>query len=964
MSAFGTKKPGSDAEIQLGFPEVFAANYAASGMDLREMPEPHGMPMVMPVGNDIQDQYHAQKMRDAHYMAGAKVQSTTAMNRRAEAAHCGYFGMPKPLLTQRHFANPSNGNQSDIYPGRRDQGGPFNCVSASGGGSLHGGVLRTAQGQRFGKQNLLNRIGQFDAIKAAKEQLLMGMPIGDVNGEPTRQSGDELLETPTGELIDLDLAIQAISDAMESGIENINRFVLTDFGAAIRMLLRVAPTASKAELDQLNAKLGVIAKQYVPGIRADIDNQRELPTPSNNTAMAESLCFLVTKVYQYVHRMLGAVNRPTKERIILSKALVKDLGLTSIGRLPKNLTTRRGLEDVEDAADERGPNGGPPPEGGDEDGNDDDDNDFARRDREDQERGRELLERDRQENERIAQRRALQEEEDRRYGSNSSSSSISINVPPPRSLTGKPRSLIENLSPEIQTMFFNEISSGLPEVFARRALSLPAPQQRGERGRPLEEGEDEEELLTEGLSPLFSSRERTRGVSSSSAAIPVVADEEEEEEEEEKSSSDEEEESSSSASSSTPKLAYSRTASSAVATTERDKKEIAAFGKATKGISNRAKILYAEAISNKSIPATAAYSSASKHNVDALVLGHRKDEGYDKLALRRPPPIVIEPPSSGTLGASKGQWKSGYGTLVFLDPIAKESWEETYGDEFDGKQLISDLRRPYRKFVTKWEDIKQADNPSTSSQRRAEREAAAKEEEEEEEEEKPKKKGKGHASSERSYASRGGYDAPTVPASHDAKTFSAKPLPSVKENQLESLQLHKVSPQQVKFDRDEVNTFGKKAGAYIGEKLPENSKNPNAPFARTLRDLKDNGMKPLAAPPTPSFVSNPVSNPNPVASASLMPPTAVVPPVAGKGRKRTIKWVKASERALEKYTGFDHGKETVENGIPKSRAELPTSREGYVALANYMTKLGHHMRVNKDSNIKNIRLNFIRKLKL
>ena len=82
----------------------------------------------------------------------------------------------------------------------------------------------------------------------------------------------------------------------------------------------------------------------------------------------------------------------------------------------------------------------------------------------------------------------------------------------------------------------------------------------------------------------------------------------------------------------------------------------------------------------------------------------------------------------------------------------------------------------------------------------------------------------------------------------------------------------------------------------------------------------------------------------------------------GAGHMKPERLIKGGMRE----TGFaGEAKESVENGIPKSRADLPTSREGYVALAKAMKEAGGpSIRVNSGSALENIRLNFIRKLKL
>ena len=47
-----------------------------------------------------------------------------------------------------------------------------------------------------------------------------------------------------------------------------------------------------------------------------------------------------------------------------------------------------------------------------------------------------------------------------------------------------------------------------------------------------------------------------------------------------------------------------------------------------------------------------------------------------------------------------------------------------------------------------------------------------------------------------------------------------------------------------------------------------------------------------------------------------------------------------------------------------TRATLPSTREGYVELASKLSGMGHKVRVNKSSQLKSIRANFIKKFGL
>jgi hypothetical protein len=224
------------------------------------------------------------------------------------------------------------------------------------------------------------------------------------------------------------------------------------------------------------------------------------------------------------------------------------------------------------------------------------------------------------------------------------------------------------------------------------------------------------------------------------------------------------------------------------------------------------------------------------------------------------------------------------------------------------------------------------------------------------------------------------------------RTFTERPLPAVQAQQKEAVQQSGFLARAWKFSKDAVNSFGKKAGAYLGEALPVAL--GAAAVAGVTKMLKNpkglvNNMKGLVPSGLPSFSSNPAASASQTeslgATDSEVPQSAPsTRNVKVKGEGHSSRFALTASRAMEKaeptglerrvlpaarggrrYTGFaDEGKLSVENGIPKSRSDLPTTREGYMALATQLTGMGHPMRVNKNSALKNIRLNFIRKLKL
>ena len=165
MSAIPTKKKNADRATQLTYPAVFASVYAESGMPLQYLPEQVHVSDMPMAGDDLLANVHLVRKEDADRMAAAKVMDTHNARVRAFTGHAGYH-LPPPTLSQRVYANPSNGALS-IYSARQDLHGH----------GYSGGVLRTAEGQAYGKARLVDRINQLNQITSAKQLFTMGVPM-------------------------------------------------------------------------------------------------------------------------------------------------------------------------------------------------------------------------------------------------------------------------------------------------------------------------------------------------------------------------------------------------------------------------------------------------------------------------------------------------------------------------------------------------------------------------------------------------------------------------------------------------------------------------------------------------------------------------------------------------------------------------------------------------------------------
>jgi hypothetical protein len=315
MSSYGTQKPFGQQAVQLTFPTVFEE--AVRGNALAYYPEMTYRPIVLHEANDIQGHYHHQKTMDARRMAMAKVQSTVNSDRYAQQYHQNY-NVPKPVLGQRKYANPSNGNQADIYSVRQVS---FNVPSDMWGdysGGLSGGVLYTKMAQQWGRQQLLNRSQQLDAIDAEKQ----GLPY-------QRQQTMESESESTKVKLEISQTLQAISASVSAG--QANNFAFNDSVRFLRLLFRWASSASLDELMEV--------MEYCEGIEEGLRELRSEGEDGNDAnrqwlqqnPQLEVMMNTFSRVNNYLKGMIGGADKSVAERKRLSASLVKTLGFT---RLP------------------------------------------------------------------------------------------------------------------------------------------------------------------------------------------------------------------------------------------------------------------------------------------------------------------------------------------------------------------------------------------------------------------------------------------------------------------------------------------------------------------------------------------------------------------------------------------------------------------------------------------------------
>jgi hypothetical protein len=356
MSAVLTKKPGGDYATQLTFPAVFAAQAKASNLASQFYPDAQSRPVVIPKGSGLQEDYHEQKRLDANRRCLNGVRDNAASMARFLSSHANYI-VPKPVLGQRKYANPSNGNQADIYSSR-----PVFRLS--------GGVLRTKEGQEYGLKKLKERVPQLDAITAAKEAFLMGMPMGAMGADSVGISD-----------ITTKVELYGLLSRVESDVEQgtVNNKTLDTSQSALKLMFGFVPYADVREVEEVMESV-----EYIKGALDGIVEQGEEGVAEQSKAgdalmrNAEYLSGLYDKMRQYLVRMNGVLNRPRKEREKASSVFIKSLGFSELEKkLPViGAKVRREIEALEAANPNRDPDGEEAAEDAVlDDGKDDDDDD-------------------------------------------------------------------------------------------------------------------------------------------------------------------------------------------------------------------------------------------------------------------------------------------------------------------------------------------------------------------------------------------------------------------------------------------------------------------------------------------------------------------------------------------------------------------------------------------------------------
>ena len=166
MSAVGTKKPLGGLGVSLTFPYHFQE--AMKGRPDAYFPSYEGEPFQNLVGTHFQAQYHQEKMIDAHRSVSNGILANKSKEKLLLTGIHNYH-VPKPVLGQRIFANPSLGTVS--FPSARRDTNNAPWVTVENGtpmGGMVGGAV-TSAGRDFYNSKLQSRIEELNRMNAVAQ---------------------------------------------------------------------------------------------------------------------------------------------------------------------------------------------------------------------------------------------------------------------------------------------------------------------------------------------------------------------------------------------------------------------------------------------------------------------------------------------------------------------------------------------------------------------------------------------------------------------------------------------------------------------------------------------------------------------------------------------------------------------------------------------------------------------------
>jgi len=306
MAGYGTKKINGDRGVQLTFPLEFTRAY---NMQDAYFPSYQGEAQAISVGKDFQSQYHEEKRQYANKcVMDGLVARYSAEQKLLTGPH--NYHVPKPVLGQRRYANPSYGD-SAMYSSRRDAGAveaPFKVIET--GGMLRGsGGLKTVEARDFYKEQLQRRISQLDRMNALAQGYSVDM------GQPFERQDNEQEGSPNK--IEFFIYLRALGDAIRTG--DLSRFTFENVKELIIKLVQLAPRATREDFQDIVDSLDSMTILARDGLLEDPEFARQ----PDNIAYANTLVDYLERMRAYVAEMFKHVDDDPKRRAAISKGMMK-----------------------------------------------------------------------------------------------------------------------------------------------------------------------------------------------------------------------------------------------------------------------------------------------------------------------------------------------------------------------------------------------------------------------------------------------------------------------------------------------------------------------------------------------------------------------------------------------------------------------------------------------------------------
>jgi len=316
MAAVATMKPGGEEAAQLTFPLIFKKNFTAG---YGFFPSEVHAPMDLLLGETFQSVYHDEKARDARQSVYNGLANDKAKERKLLTGRSNYH-LPKPVLGQRKFANPSLGAGGSSSSARLDgPGAPWQTIQHE----MVGGVMRTKEGFNYYTKNLQARIEQLDKMNT----LAQGLPVQ--RGDIIQPLSDSRFEGAPDK-VEFFLLLQQLMDSVTDG--DITRFSLDNLNKMIKSIFKFGPFADKEDFQDMVRAISDILLSLRQGIDDPVQYER-----LENPDYAITLSLYMEGLKTYVDEMFANMNMSTADRKTLSKSLIKTL---EFNRLMKKETAR------------------------------------------------------------------------------------------------------------------------------------------------------------------------------------------------------------------------------------------------------------------------------------------------------------------------------------------------------------------------------------------------------------------------------------------------------------------------------------------------------------------------------------------------------------------------------------------------------------------------------------------------